>query len=202
MSSGYRTSDRFREKLAERLNPTKKSKMTKKRKTGFLIFAGNITLLVIIFIIAQSVREPEGLYKTVSFASEQCNFRYSIMAETNSDNYIITLTIEPIVEALLTFNETIATLNFIYNDINVLTIPMGDNITQLELQPSDVRTFTTSANKRRLYTHILERGNYQPKKREHLFDFEGTSVIADAQLTINTPKKISQTIQFRTGNLK
>jgi hypothetical protein len=201
---GYRTSERLRERIAERLESTQKYKMPKKRKTTHFLVMGNIAIICIILIVAFSQKEPQGLYKTDSFTTEQCNFRFSIVLEPDSNYYIMTLTVMSILKdgVILSFNESVASVNFVYNNINVLSVPMGDAITELEFLPSDIRTFTASVNRQKLYANILGRGNYKPRVRKHIFDFEGTSVMVSAQLTVNMPEEVLQIIPFRTGNLK
>jgi len=201
-SPGYRTSERFREKVAARFDGSGNPRKPKRVRPGHYIFIINIIVIAVLVFFVYHQKSDYELYKTIPFKTEQCNFRFSIATESNLENYAVTLTIEPKTEQLtnLLFNRNIAEIDFIYNNKNVLSIPLGRNITELELQ--DVQTFVVPVNMKKLNNHILERGDYKPKKRKHLFDFEGTSVMVKARLTLNTPEEITQTIEFRTGNLK
>ena len=201
---GYRTSERFREKVAARLDGSGNPRKPKRVRAGHFIFIINIIVIAVLVFFVYNQKSDYELYKTVPFKTDQCNFRFSIATESNLENYAVTLTIEPIHESgtTLLFNRNVADIDFIYNNKNVLSIPLGNNITELELQSQDVKTFAIPVNMKELNNHILERGDYKPKKRKHLFDFEGTSVMVKAKLTLNTPEEITQTIEFRTGNLK
>jgi hypothetical protein len=203
---GYRTSEQFREKLAARFDASGKPKKSKKRKIGFFVIMADVLIISVIFVF-YSQRGANELYKTITFRSEQCDFRFSIATEKDSENYVLTLTAEPVFEneTTLLFNENVANIDFIYNEKNVFSVPIGNNITELKLAGSDIKTFAVPVSMKKLNNYILEKGDYKPKKRKHLFNFEGTSVMLQGKLTLDTkdaPDKISETIEFRTGNLK
>ena len=203
-SSGYLTSEKFREKIAARFDENGKPKKSKKQKRPFKIVAANLFFIIAVFIVYLTLTGNNEIYKTAVLQTEECNFRFSIATKKDSTDYIITLTAESNLEreTTLSFSENIANIDFIYNEINVLSIPIGDNITELRLAPLDVRTFAALVDIKKLNNHIIKKGNYKPGRRKSLIDFEGTSVMVNAKLTLNTPEKNSQTIDFRTGNLK
>jgi hypothetical protein len=202
--SGYRASEKFRERVAARLDDNGKPKKAKRPKAGFFIFTVNIIVIAVLVVFVYNQKSNYELYKTIPFKTEQCDFRFSIATKNNSDNYAITLTAKSSLEneTTLFFNKNAANIDFIYNDKIVLSVPIGNNITELNLKPTEVKTFATPVNMKELNSRILEKGDYKPKRRKHLFDFEGTSVMVKAKLTLNTPDEISQTLEFRTGNLK
>lgn len=188
----------FIKETFERIKLGKKSKDSEKKKrlSRIILF---LDIVIIVFILAFFNRKtPRSLYHTTSLKYSGFQYRFSLLRENKSKDYLISTTIisNSKNEKDQYYSQSIAHLTIQHGESIVYKTSIGDNITNIKLYPGESKTFVKEIDE----FHFRDYSNKHPESiistDSSIFMKENMYIPLQANITLNTKEVISTSLNF------
>jgi hypothetical protein len=169
----------------------------KKRKASRIILLVDIVLVILIMIFVYN-RAPEKFYSSTSINYGGMQYRFSVTREGKENEYLFSLTIKNNLHVAkkVAYKNAIAELIIYYGKEEIYKTRTGDNITHLELLPSELKIFISRIDNSILDGFMSEHPDYIVSTKRSLFSRSKDYIPLTALATINLKEKISTTLKF------
>lgn len=192
--------DEKRTAIQERLERFRQGKLpeatVKKRRFSGAILAINV--LLILLILFNVKKQHQEYYFSSSIGYDQALYRFSVTRSGKSSEYFVSLTVQSNAPTprSFAFDSSIARARFQHDGTILYQTLLGDGSTRLMLKPGEVKNYTRTVDEVNIKNYIEKHPEaIKPPRKSYLFA-EKQFIPMEAEIQINTEKKLSLALNF------
>ncbi|MDY6932966.1 MAG: hypothetical protein SVZ03_01930 [Spirochaetota bacterium] len=189
----------FTQETLEKIRTGEKPKtFIKRRRLSKIILIIDIIVIVIILAIINQ-RGHESIYHTTSLILDEMEYRFSLIREEKSSNYVLSVTIKSNsnVEKSYYYNNSIADINIQHAEAKIFNLSIGDNISSVKLLPGELKTFVKGIDISYFRRYAEENPEHITPPQKTLISLEKRHVPLQAVITLNTKERVSTKLNFK-----
>jgi hypothetical protein len=179
-------------------SPESLQRTEKRKKFSAIIFVVNIVMIMVLYLFYASDR-PRDLYQSSSFNYGDLQFRFSVMKERQTGNYIFSLTTRsaPGKRAAARFSSGIADLVISHGSTVLVKMPVGKEINALNLKPGDMDLQKVVIDRFEMKVHTDGHPEYLVSPPRSLFSPDRPYIPLTAEIRIHADRPVSTTLKFK-----
>ncbi|HOT44728.1 MAG TPA: hypothetical protein PLM53_07095 [Spirochaetota bacterium] len=179
-------------------SPESLQRTEKRRRFSAIIFVVNIVLIMVLYLFYAGDR-PRDLYQSSTFNYGDLQFRFSVMKERNTGNYIFSLTTRsaPGKQAFARFNNGIADLVVAHGSTVLVKMPVGKEVAALALKPGDMDLQKVVIDRVEMNVYTDGHPEYVVSPRRSLLSPDRPYIPLTAEITIHADRPVSTTLKFK-----
>lgn len=179
-------------------SPESLQRSEKRKKFSAIIFIVNIVMIMVLYMFYAGDK-PGDVYQTSSFNFRDLQFRFSVMKERSTKNYIFSLTTRSATgkQAAARFNNGIADLVISYGPTVLVTMPIGKEVTALALKPGDMDLQKVVIDHVEMKVHTDGHPEYVVTPSRSLLNPEKPYIPLTAEVRIHADQPVSTALKFR-----
>jgi hypothetical protein len=169
----------------------------KRKKFSAIIFIVNIVMIMVLYMFYTG-NKTQDEYRTSSFNYKDLQFRFSIMKEQKTGNYIFSLTTRSATgkQAVAHFSSGIGDLVIAHGTTVLIKMPVGKETADLVLKPGDMDLQKVVIDHVELKVYTDGHPEYVVSPRRSLFSPEQPYIPLTAEVKIHAEQPISTAIKF------
>lgn len=179
-------------------SPESLQRTEKRKKFSAIIFVVNIVLIMVLYLF-YAVDRPGDLYQSSSFNYGDLQFRFSVMKERDTGNYIFSLTTRSAQgkQAVARFTSGLAELVIARGSTVLAKLPVGKDLTALVLKPGDMDLQKVVIDRVEMKVYTDGHPEYVVSPRRSLFSPDRPYIPLTAEVRIHADRPVSTTLKFK-----
>lgn len=170
----------------------------KRRKFSAILFIVNIVMIVVLYIFFSSGTTRQE-YQSSSFNYKDLQFRFSVMREQRTNNYLFSLTTRgPAGKTTnAAFTNGIADLIISHGSSVLIKLPMGQGVSSLTLKPGDMDLQKIVIDRVEMKVYTDGHPEYVVSPHRSLLQTEKPYIPLTAEVTIHAVPPVSAVLKFK-----
>ncbi len=179
-------------------SPESLQRTEKRRRFSAIIFVVNIVLIMVLYLFYAGDR-PRDLYQSSSFNYGDLEFRFSVMKERDTGNYIFSLTTRSArgKQAAARFTNGLADLVIARGSTVLAKMPVGKEISALVLKPGDMDLQKVVIDRVEMKVYTDGHPEYVVSPRRSLLSPDRPYIPLTAEIRIHADRPVSTTLKFK-----
>ena len=189
---------KFTQETLDKINKGEKSEGTvKKRRLSRIVLVIDIIIIVLIVVFVTRKNDDTKYYSS-SLSFNHLEYRFSIVRERESRNYLFSLSIKSNATTAreYVYEKSIAQLTIRHNEDVVFNTMIGDNVTNMRLLPGELKTFVLGINADNFNIYAKEHTEHLISEKKSLWESEKTYLPLLIIIKLNTREAVSTSLDF------
>ncbi|MDY6968400.1 MAG: hypothetical protein SVR08_07085 [Spirochaetota bacterium] len=189
---------KFTQETLDKINKGEKSESTvKKRRLSRIVLF--IDIIIIVLIVVFVTRKDDDIkYYSSSLSLNHLEYRFSIVREKESRNYLFSLSIKSnsTTESKFIYEKSIAQLTIHYNEDIIYSSTIGNNVTSIDLLPGELKRFVIDITADNFNNYAKEHTEHLIHEKRSLWESEKKYLPLSIIIKLNTREAVSTTLSF------
>ncbi len=171
----------------------------KRKKLSTALFLVNIILITVVYsFFARNEADNSNEYQSTTFNYRDLQFRFSVMKERKTNDYIFSLTTKSATgkDAMAYFKNGIADLIISHDATVLVKLPVGKDTAVLRLKPGELDLQKTVIDYAEMKVYTDGHPEYVVSPRKSLFGGARPYIPLTAEVRIHADQPVSTALQF------